>query len=300
MARHEVPDVQDRLEAAAFRALLTTLRIPGRTGGRRAGRVLGHWVSRWVPIRREVALANLRAAFPERTEADCREIYRGMCETIGIALAEFARFGGARPEPLSRSIHVDNLGAIDRALAAGKGALLVTAHFGNWEILGGVMAEHGYPVTAVAARQRNPLVEQLFNRYRQNIGMGSINVGRSFRPLLRALQEGACVATLADQDGGPQGFFLPFLGRPASVQAGLFRLLAKKGTPMVTGFAIREDNGWRGELQDPVFPRLGPDPEAEARRLAAVYSGRVEEYVRRYPDHWFWLHRRWRTRPPTE
>jgi len=221
-----------------------------------------------------------------------------MCETMGITLAEFARFGGSRDEPLSSWIRVDNLSAVDRALAPGKGALLVTAHFGNWEALAGALAERGYSMTAVGARQRNPLVERLFTAYRQNAGVASINVGKSLRPLLKALQDGACVATLADQDGGPQGFFLPFLGRPASVQAGLFRLLARRGTPMVTGFAVRDGEGWRGELQEPEFPRSDTDPEAEARRLAAVYSSRVEAYVRRYPDHWFWLHRRWRTRPP--
>ena len=299
MARHEIPDIQDRLESAAFKALLAALRAPGRRGGRRVGRALGRWVARCVPVRRDVALANLEASFPERTRAERRDIYRGMCETMGITLAEFARFGSSRAEPLSSWIYLENRGAIDRALAPGKGALLVTAHFGNWEVLGAVMAEHGYPMTAVAARQRNPLVERLFTDYRENVGMASINVGKSFRPLLKALQEGACVATLADQDGGPQGFFLPFLGRPASVQAGLFRLLARRGTPMVTGFAIRDGDGWRGEIHEPEFPQPGSDPEDEARRLATVYSARVEDYVRRYPDHWLWLHRRWRTRPPS-
>ena len=76
----------------------------------------------------------------------------------------------------------------------------------------------------------------------------------------------ACVATLADQDGGPQGFFLPFLGRVASVQAGLFRLLARKGIPMVTGFSIREGDKWRAEIQEPEFPHPSDDPETEARR----------------------------------
>ena len=256
-------------------------------------------MSEWVPIRREVALANLAAAFPERSAAERRDIYRRMCELMGMTLAEFARFGRSHPEPFSSRITMGDVSMVDRALAPGKGALLVTAHFGNWEVMAAGMAEHGYPMTAVAARQRNPLVERLFNDYRRNARISSINVGKSLKPLLKALQDGACVATLADQDGGPDGFFLPFLGRPASVQAGLFRLLARIGTPMVTGFAVRENDHWRAELHEPEFPRPGGDPEEEARRLAAVYSARVEEYVRRYPDHWFWLHRRWRTRPPS-
>ncbi|HET9232850.1 MAG TPA: lysophospholipid acyltransferase family protein [Candidatus Eisenbacteria bacterium] len=294
MARHETPDLQDRVEAVALTLLLGTLRLPG---GQWAGRQLGRFVSRWVPIRREVALINLRASFPEKSETECRAIYGRMCELLGITLAEFARF--SKPHALTRRITIENVEAVDRALRAGKGALLVTAHFGNWEVLGGAVAARGYPMTAVGARQRNPLVEELFNRYRQNVGMVSINVDKNLKPLLQALHEGACVATLADQDGGPDGFFLPFLGRTASVQGGLFRLLARKGIPMVTGFSIREGDRWRGELQDPEFPEPSEDTEREAARLAAVYAGRVESYVRRYPDHWFWLHRRWRTRPPS-
>ena len=264
------------------------------------GRQLGLAVSRCVPIRREVALENIRASFPEKSDAECRAIYRGMCETLGITLAEFARFPREDAQGIIPWIYPENVEAIDRALGAGKGALLLTAHFGNWEVLGGSLAARGYPMTALGARQRNPLVEDLFNRYRQHIGLVSINTDKSLKPLLKALRQGACVATLADQDGGPNGFFLPFLGRTASVQGGLFRLLARKGIPMVTGFSMRQGDGWRAELQDPEFSEPGLDPEREARRLASVYSARVESYVRRYPDHWLWLHRRWRTRPASE
>jgi KDO2-lipid IV(A) lauroyltransferase len=301
MARHETPDLRDRLEYAAFAILLGVLRLPSRSGGRRLGRGLGRLVSRAVPIRREIALENLRKAFPEWSDKRGREVYRGMCENLGLTLAEFARFGKRPRENLASWIRVENAGAVDRALAAGKGVLLVTAHFGNWEVLAAALAVQGHRMTAVGARQRNPLVEALFTRYRQNAGLSNITVDKNLRPLLQALNEGACIATLADQDGGPGGFFLDFLGRPASVQAGLFRLLARRGTPMVTGFAVREREGWRGEFHDPVFPRSaekGAPQEAEARRLAALYTARVEEYVRRHPDHWFWVHRRWHTRPP--
>jgi KDO2-lipid IV(A) lauroyltransferase len=131
--------------------------------------------------------------------------------------------------------------------------------------------------------------------------MGALTVRGGLRPLVRTLREGRLVASLADQDGGPDGIFLPFLGRVASVQAGLFRLAARLGTPLVIGFCWWEDGRWRGRLDPPVFPGAAAGPsavEAEARRLAARYTARVEEEVRRRPDHWFWVHRRWRTRPP--
>jgi KDO2-lipid IV(A) lauroyltransferase len=169
MARHETPDTRDRLEYAAFSVLLAALRLPSRRQGRRLGLALGRLVSRAVPIRREVALENLRNAFPEWSETRRRDVYRGMCENLGLTLAEFARFGGRSREPLESWIRVENVEAADRAIAAGKGVLLITAHFGNWELLGAAFAARGYPLTAMGARQRNPLVETLISRYRESI-----------------------------------------------------------------------------------------------------------------------------------
>lgn len=302
MARHAVPDSRDRVESAAFRFLLAVLRAPSRRRGAQWGERLGRLVSRVAPLRREVALANLAAAFPELDADARRDIYLRMMETLGVVLADFARLGRDRSEDLVPVVSMQNLKAIDRALAPGRGAMLLSAHFGNWEGMGAVLAQMGYPMMAVGARQRNPLVEDLIARYRTRVGLPSISVGKSLRPLVTSLARGACVASLADQDGGRDGFFLDFLGRPASVQAGLFRLCARRGVPIVTGFCGREPYGWRGVVQEAIHPEPVEDPdavEAEARRLASVYTARVEAAVRARPDQWFWLHRRWKTRPPS-
>jgi KDO2-lipid IV(A) lauroyltransferase len=303
MARHETPDFRDRLEYAGLASLLAAFRLGSRDAARHGGERLGRFVDRVIPLRREVALANLHAAFPEMSEAERRAVYRRMLENLGVMLAEFARFNRRTPDPPSLSMRVDNPDAFAAARDAGRGALLLTAHFGNWEGLGAMARELGYPVTVLGARQRNPLVEDLFTRYRGRMGLAAITVGKSLKPILKALNSGAFVATLADQDGGPGGFFIDFLGRRASVQPGLFRLIARRGTPLVTGFSWREGDGWRGAFQEPIWPRVAStekEAETEALRLAAIYTARVEEYVRRHPDHWFWVHRRWRTRPPGE
>lgn len=303
MARHEAPDLNDRLEYAALSGLLAAFRAPGPDRARRWGRALGRFAARTVPLRKEVALENLARAFPEMSAAERERTYRGMMENLGAVLAGFARFGMRDPEPATRSFTVVNLDAAARAHAAGKGAVFLTAHYGNWEVFGAAVRASGYPVTVLGGRQRNPLVESLFARYRANVGLESLTVGESLKPLVRTLRGGAFVATLADQDGGRGGFFIDFLGRKASVQAGLFRLLVRTRVPLITGFAVRDGERWRGELQDPVWPEPAAgeaEVEAEARRMAALYLARVEEYVRRHPDHWFWVHRRWRTRPPEE
>jgi len=303
MAKHETPDLNDRLEYAALVALLAVMRTPSARRGRGWGRALGRFAARSVPLRRRVALENLAAAFPEMDASGREAVYRGMLENLGEVLAGFARFGKRRPEPITGTIRVVNPEAFAEARDGGRGALLLTAHYGNWEALGAAGAACGYPVTVLGGRQRNPLVEALFARYRARMGLGTLTVGKSLKPLVKALREGSFVASLADQDGGPGGFFLDFLGRKASVQPGLFRLAARSGVPMVTGFAVRDGDGWRGELQSPVWPEPARDEasaEAEARRLATLYAARVERMVRERPDHWFWVHRRWRSRPPEE
>jgi KDO2-lipid IV(A) lauroyltransferase len=251
-----------------------------------------------IPIRRTVALDNLRRAFPERDARWRRAVYREMCATMGATLAEFSRFGGAGP--IADMIALENPGAIPAALARGRGAILLSAHIGNWEAMGAGLAELGFPMTVLGARQRNPLVEDAFDRLREARSVRSITVGKSLRPIVEALRAGRCVATLADQDGGPDGFFMDFLGRPASVQSGIFRFAARAGVPIVTGFSAREGAGLRGEIHDPVWTEPARDPaavEAEARRLAGIYTERVEAAVRRHPGQWWWVHRRWRTRP---
>jgi Kdo2-lipid IVA lauroyltransferase/acyltransferase len=301
MARHNTPDLRDRLEAAGLRAVLAWLCVGGAGVGRRRGRALGAFAARWVSLRRRVALENLARAFPEKAPVELEAIRREMTENLGEVLAEFARFGRPTPDPPLARMRLVNMESIRDALGGGRGALLLTAHFGNWELLGAALAASGLPMTVLGARQRNPLVESLLDRYRKNMGQKTLTVGKSLRPLIDAFAAGTCVATLADQDGGPDGFFLDFLGRPASVQAGLFRIAVRREIPVVTGFAVREEGGWRGEVHPAEFPRAAATPEAretEARRLAALYTARVEAYVRAYPGQWFWVHRRWKTRPP--
>jgi KDO2-lipid IV(A) lauroyltransferase len=155
----------------------------------------------------------------------------------------------------------------------------------------------------LGARQRNPLVERMFSEYRARLGVEAVSVRSGLRPVVRALKRGRVVASLADQDGGRDGYFIDFFGRPASVQPGLFRLAARLGVPVVAGFALRTEDGWRGEIHPPWRPAPAEGEKAverEARKLAVAFTRLVEEYVRRRPDHWFWVHRRWKTRPPGE
>ena len=295
--------LRDRIEHAALEGLLAFLRFFPRRVSTAFAKGLVRLGTRIAPVRKRVALENLRLSFPGWTLREREATYRRMWDGLAEVLVEFARFRRRRPDPAAQRVRIPNPEAIAEALAAGKGALFLTAHYGCWEGFAASVVAHGYPMVVLGARQRNPLVERLFATYRERRGYRVITVGKGLRPLVRALDEGYVVGTLADQDGGRLGFFLEFLGRPASVQSGLFRLASRRGTPLIVGFAERTGEAWEARVHGPFLPRPVAGPEAveeEARRLAAIYNDLVEDAVRRRPDQWFWLHRRWHTRPPQE
>jgi KDO2-lipid IV(A) lauroyltransferase len=303
MPRGSRPDLQDRLEYAALESLLVCLRVLPRRLAEGYARGLVRVLTTLVPIRRRVALDNLRRAFPDLGERDRRRIYRGMWNHLALLLVDFARYRRRPQEPMHRRHRLEHPERIDEALAAGRGLMILTGHFGNWEAIASVFSERGHDPVAVGARQRNPLVERMFVEYRAARGVRVLTVGKTLKPLVQALARGGVVGTLADQDGGADGFFLEFLGRVASVQSGLFRLIARRRVPLLPVFTLREGDGWRivpGEILWPRDAGTAAEAEEEARRLAIAFTAALEAEVRAHPDHWFWLHRRWHTRPPGE
>ena len=291
------PHLKDRIEYAALAGGLAVLRAPGLRGGRRLGEGLGTVSAHLLPIRRTVALDNLRQALPGLDSGQRVRVYRAMCRNLGRVLADFARLTVMDAEAIRAFVRFDGL---DRLARRTGGALLLSAHYANWEASAAGMAARGVPLTVLGARQRNPLVEDLFSRYRSRLGMEALSVRGGLRPIVSALRRGRVVATLADQDGGRDGFFVPFLGRPASVQAGLFRLAVRLGVPVYPGYCEPDGETWRSVVEEPLVPRsglTGGAAEAEARRIAEAFTARMELLVRAAPEHWFWVHRRWHTRP---
>jgi KDO2-lipid IV(A) lauroyltransferase len=188
---------------------------------------------------------------------------------------------------------------LERAQAAGRGALLLTGHFGNFELLGAWLGRM-HPVDFVVKPLTNPYVDRWLEGLRRESGVGTLPLGLGVRGVYRALRENRWIALLADQDARRDGVFVPFFGRDASTPRGPAELAVRTGAPIVMGF------GWRGadgRLRLDVGPTLTPDPgiadpEASVRDLTARHTAALEARVRERPEQWFWLHRRWKTAPP--
>lgn len=268
---------------------------------RAVGRALGRFTFRVLRLRRDVTLANLRQAFPEKTAVEIATLAEQAYEHFGMTMLEYLRMAALTPEDVLALADVSGREVLDDALERGKGGILLTAHFGNWEYMGAWLVCAGFPVTYMFQEQNNPQVSDLIRRYRERFGMEMVPRGMAVRGYLRALRQGRFVAMLADQDAGSGGLFLEFFGRPASTAPGPARFHLQTGAPFVLGFLAREaDHHLRGRLERLDVELDGLAPEAAMAQIMLAYNRRVEAWVRRYPSQWFWMHKRWKTRPPAE
>jgi len=269
-----------------------------------AGGLLGKFTFSILRIRRRVTLENLAHAFPEKSAAELKNIARRAYENFGMMMLEYLRLPKLSPEELQRRISFAmpaEQNPYEQALALGKGAICMTGHFGNWEYMGALVALMQYPMVYLYQEQNNPYVDALIRGIRTQMQMPSIPRGAALRGILKALREKKFVAILADQDAGSNGIFVDFLGRPASTGRGPAAFVLKTAAPIVFCVAIRQPGGHHrveAELLTFEFSENGAaDDEEKLRQITEAWTKVLEKYIRQYPDHWFWMHRRWKTKP---
>jgi Kdo2-lipid IVA lauroyltransferase/acyltransferase len=255
----------------------------------------------WPRLRR-VGLFNLRLAFPDWPERRRRKVLFGLFQNLGRMLADFSQFPRLSRDNIERLIVYDGFENYAQAKSMGKGVLFLTAHFGNWELSSFAHGLYGFPVHYVVRQLDNPLIDGLVNGYRSRSGGQAIEKREFAFAAMRALKRGEAVGILMDQNMQPaEGVFTEFFGRAACTTTGPARVAQKTGVPIVLGLVIWDAKVRKYTLR---FDRVEwihrPDPEQEIMVNTQNFTRLIEDYVRRYPDHWLWVHRRWKTRPPGE
>jgi Kdo2-lipid IVA lauroyltransferase/acyltransferase len=286
-------------EALMVRASAFATRLRPWPGSLSLGERMGD-LARALRIRRAVAEAQLAAAFPERSKVERDAILKEHYRELGRVWVEYARLPDLVRAGAGEVVaEVRGLEHLENANAEGRGVILLTGHFGNFELLGAWLGRR-HPVDFVVKPLSNPRVEAMAQALRDAAGVGSIRLGMSMRGVMRALREGRWVAMLADQDARRHGVFVPFMGRAASTPTGPARLSIATGAPIIMGFVSRRTDR-RLELDiDPPLSSEDPRAPDAVERLTARHTARLEAWVRRYPQQWFWLHRRWKTVPNPE
>jgi KDO2-lipid IV(A) lauroyltransferase len=260
---------------------------------------LGRIAFTFIRIRRRVTLDNLRKAFPEKSGKELRGIAVRAYKNFAKMMMEYIRFPVMDRETVLSLCEIQGEENFDWVLKNGKGAVLVAGHFGNWELMGAFLAQKGYPVSFLVGKQKNRLVDDLMNRYREGMGVKLIHMGVAVRGVIKALRSNEWVAMLADQDAHREGVFVDFMGRKASNHQGPAVFALRTGAPILFGSAIRRPDGKHLMVAELLrFDGLTEVTPENIHTVTQAYTALLEKKVREYPDHWFWMHRRWKTTPP--
>ena len=252
---------------------------------------------------RRVGERNLELAFPGITPQKRAELLHGVYRSLSRQLVEFCRMSGYTAENTREWIRTEGLEHYLKAHSRGKGVLIVTGHLGAWELSSFYHSLMSYPMGMVIRRLDNRRLDAYVNAIRCLHGNRVLHKDDFARGLLTAMRAGETVGILMDTNmRPPQGVFVEFFGRPACTASGLARVALKTGAAVLPGFMVWEPAEKKYVLHfgpELVFARSG-DAEADALAATQACAAATEEWIRRYPDQWLWIHRRWKTRPAGE
>jgi KDO2-lipid IV(A) lauroyltransferase len=292
--------LRQALETAALSFLIAVSRRLPLDVASDLGDRLGAGASLLLARRRRIAEENLRTALG-LSERDAARLTRRIFRQLGRSFVEFLALPAHSWDELERRIEFDEgLARLVAHAREGKGGVLMTAHYGNWELLGAYVGHRVGGVSYVFPAQSNRGADERINETRRRLGVELISMEQGMRRALRTLLEGGHVGLLPDQDARKLGVHIPFFGRPASTLTGPARLAIRARCPIY--FALLDRVGratYRGKTIAWIDPIPGAEEEGEVIRITTAINAALEAAIRERPDHWYWIHRRWKTPPPT-
>ena len=251
-----------------------------------------------IRIRREEAFENLQNCFGnEKSERQLKKILHNNYRHLGRVLLEFARIPLLKRSKILNEIPVHNIHYFEEMKRLNRGIFVLSGHFGNWEYMAAATANLGLPAFCVFKEQKNLAIDNIIRQFRIHVGMQPFKVkGEAAKGILKALAEKGVVIILNDQDAGRRGDMIDFFGRPASTNRGPALIAIKHQVPIVMGFGVREKDG-RIRVHLEKFPGIDQfaDSEDGVKLFLIEYNRILEKYIRKYPEQWLWMHRRWKT-----
>lgn len=280
------------------------------------------WSLRWVPDRallgfgsalgrlfyvslhryRRVARRNLRRTFgaigpgaSAWSDEEIERMVRLSFRHCGQTLAEFMAMPYRSSAEIERRVELRGAHHLDAALARGRGAILVTAHYGNWELMAARIVGAGYPLSVIARDVDDPATNALINWIRRGCGYEVISRRRATRPALECLRRNELLGILLDQNTVSGEVYVDFFGRPAATAPGPAILALRTGAPLIPLFARRQEDGSHVvQLQPPLDWVATGDRDQDVVRITAQLTQAIERQIRAEPAQWFWIHNRWK------
>jgi KDO2-lipid IV(A) lauroyltransferase len=286
-------------EYAAFQVVAFLVMLLPLSGARWLGSSLGVFVFDVLGYRRRITLENLKRAFPEKGDDELKRIARGAFRNVGIALFELVWIPRMSADRLRSLVHFDRPDIVKEAYAEGKGILMLTAHFGNWELLAqSIFVQFGFPANVIVKTQANRLVDRSINKRRIRFGNKIIPMETSLREVLRALRDKEAVGLVADQAAPKENVPVEFFGTMVPTHQGPSVFSLKMRSPIVAMFSVRTDDGsYNIHVFKVPTADLDGYTEENATELTKRHTKITEDIIRRFPDQWMWMHKRWKHVP---
>ncbi len=279
------------LEYYPFRALIALLKLLPYSCSKAFVLALFRILGYGIGIRRQVAVTQLKKVYPDWDQQQLNQVLKGLYRQMGLNIIEEYLLSDSK---LNQKSEIKGKENVDQALAMGRGAILATAHFGNWEAAR-ILPLKGIPLSVITKRQRNTLFDDYTNAIRAHSGVQVIDMKRGLRDIIADLKDNRMVAILADQNAGSKGMILDFLGYPASHWKGVAKLSLRYKVPIVPGFVIRSsDDRLCFEFSPMIYHPELEDKEENYPLVLSQIIQITQDYIHRYPDHWFWVHKRWK------
>lgn len=258
------------------------------------GEALGSAVYYCVPIRKRMVLNNLAIAFKnEKSTREIKKICRGCYENLGMSLIEFLRYPGYTRENFFEYVKIENEEYLKSSLLKGNGVIIIAGHFGNWELSAATVGLRGYPLSQVSKNLHNYYLNRVVLKYRNGKNINVIGVKMEVREIIRILKQNGVVGIADDQEARQHGLWVDFLGEEALTARGPVVFARKLGSPIVPCFIVREKDKITHRLifEKPII--VGSLGDAE---YLSQFNQLLGQYVKMFPEQYFWLHDRWRTK----
>jgi KDO2-lipid IV(A) lauroyltransferase len=291
---------QTALEYATARTLLTGLGLMPRAAAVATAQGLARVAYLFGGRLRRTGERNLELAFPELSSKERERILRASYQSLGRLLGEFSHLPRVTPEALRRLVTIEGLEHLEAAQKRGHGVILFTGHLGAWELSSFALSAFGYPMNFLVRRMDNPKIEPLVESTRTRFGNRSIDKRAAARPMLRILREGGTLGLLVDLNTLPhEGLFVDFFGIPASTTASLATLALRTKAAVLPVFVPwdKEKRRFTLRIDPPLEIESTGERDKDVRQLTSQFTSVIEDYVRRFPEQWLWIHKRWNTRP---
>jgi len=286
----------DRIEYIIFIAFSYFFKLCGIKLSRKLSFLLAITFFYLIPIRKKTTIENISNAFPEYSQKKIKQIAFGSYKSFAIALIEILYIPWMSKDEMINSIKCSNINLVKEKYNENKGAILLSAHYGNWEFMALSMAlQAGIPFSGVIKAQRNVYVSEWLNRMRARWGNKVVPLGISIRQVYKALMEKNVVAMVADQRGPSDGMRVNFFGRKASVYSGPSILALRTNAPILYAISVRQpDYSYTCEFDEIKTGDLTGSEEDKIKELNQRMTDILEIYIHKHPEQWLWMHKRWK------